>query len=50
MSKSNKKRIKETLKTEKFWKVAQRTLKRKGQLTSIKDADGKLVTDYLMLK
>ena len=28
----------------------QRTLKRKGQLTSIKDADGKLVTDYLMLK
>ena len=28
----------------------QRTLKRKGQLTSIKDADGKLVTDYLILK
>ena len=50
MSKSNKKRIKETLKTEKFWKVAQRTLKKKGLLTSIKDADGKLVTDYLMLK
>ena len=50
MSKGNKKHTRETRRTENFWRVAHQTLKKKGLLSSITDAEGELVTDGLMLK
>ena len=35
---------------QRLWRVAHQTLKKKGLLSSITDAEGELVTDDLMLK